>query len=92
MLFPLPESRFLGLDLLCELLSQLLFLLLELGVVQFLDLWLAKLACLHLCLPVVLIVKLFRSGDQVKHVCPDEERAKFLEVAMAFILHCVKMR
>lgn len=57
-LLPLPEPRLLRLDLLGELLPQLLLLLLEFGVVQLLDLGLAEFARLHLCLPVVLVMKL----------------------------------
>jgi len=58
MLFPLPEPRLFGLDLFGELLPQLLFFLLELGVVQLLDLGFPEFASLHLRLPVVFVMEL----------------------------------
>ena len=72
MLLPLPEARFLRLDLLGELLAEGLFFLLELGVVQLLDLGLAELASLHLLLAIVLVVELLGSRDQVQHVRANE--------------------
>ena len=59
MLLPLSEPGFFGLDLLGKALPQLFFLFLELGVVEPLDLWLTKLAGLHLLLAVALIVLIF---------------------------------
>lgn len=84
-LFPLSEPRFLGLDLLGEPLPELLFLLLELGVVELLHLGLAKLAGLHLLLAVVLIVQLLRRGDEVEHVGANKKRTKLFEVAMVLV-------
>ena len=72
-LFPLPEPRFLRLDLLGELLPQLLLLLLELGVVGLLDLRVSEFARLHLCLPVVLVVQFLGSGDEIQDMCADKE-------------------
>ena len=86
-LFPLPESSFLGLDLFRKLLPQLLFLLLELGVVELLGLGFAELAGLHLCLPVVLVVEFLRRRDEVQHMCSDEQRAQLLEVTVVLVLN-----
>lgn len=72
MLLPLPKSRLLRLHLLREPLPQLLLLLLELGIVQLLHLGLTKLACFHLLLPVILIVRVLACRDQVQHVSPDQ--------------------
>lgn len=72
MLFPLPEARLLSLDLLGETLPELFFFLLELGVVQLLDLGLAELAGLHLLLAVVLVVEIFRGGNEVQHVSANQ--------------------
>ena len=85
-LFPLPESRFFRLDLLSETFTQLFFLFLELGVLELPGLLLARLAHLHLSVAVVLVVELFRRGDEVKHVRTDEERAEFAEVAVVLVL------
>lgn len=86
MLLPLSESRLLSLDLLGESLPELLLLLLELGVVQFLDLGLAELAGLHLLLAVVFVMRIFRRRDKVQHVCADEEGTKLFEVAVVLVL------
>jgi hypothetical protein len=86
MLLPLPKPGFFRLNLLREPLPQHLFLLLELGVVELLNLRLAKLARLHLLLAVSLVVAVLGRGDEVEHVSADEERAKLLEVAVLFIL------
>jgi hypothetical protein len=59
MLLPLPEPRFLKLDLLRESLTQQLLFFLELGIVELLDLCLSKLACLHLSLSVCFVVRFF---------------------------------
>jgi len=88
-LFPLSESGFLGLDLLCELLPQLFFLLLELGVVELFGLGLAEFAGLHLCLSVVLVVEVLRCRDEVKHVRSDEQRAQLFEVTVVLVLDWV---
>lgn len=85
-LLPLPETRLFSLDLLGEALPELLFLLLELGVVQLLDLGLAELPGLHLLLTVVLVVQILRRGDEVKHVGTNQQRAQLLEVAVVLIL------
>jgi len=86
MLLPLSESSFLRLDLLRELLPELLFLFLELGVVQLLDFGFAELPCLHLLLPIVLVVKLLACRDEVQHVCANQKGTKLLEVAVVLIL------
>ena len=88
MLFPLPEPGLLGLDLLREFLPECLLLLLEFGVVELLDLGLAKLASLHLLLPVVLVVELLRGRDEVEHVSADQERAQLPEVTVVLVLDC----
>ena len=74
-LLPLPEARLLGLDLLREPFPERLLLLLELRVVKFFNLRLAKLACLHLLLTVILIMQLLGRRDEVEHMCADEKRA-----------------
>jgi len=86
MLFPLPESGFLGLDLLSEALAQSLFLLLELGVINTLGLAVTGLASLHLGLTIVLVVSFFGGRDEVKHVSTNEKGTEFAEVAVGFIL------
>lgn len=86
-LFPLPEPRFLRLDLLGELLPQLLLLLLELRIIRLLDLGLSEFARLHLCLPVVFVVQLLGRRDEIEHVCADKERAEFLEIAVALVFN-----
>ena len=86
MLLPLPEPGLLRLDLLGELLPECLFFLLELGVVEFLDLGLAKLASFHLLLPVVLVVELLSGGNEIKHVRADQQRSQLLEIAVVLIL------
>lgn len=90
MLLPLPEASLLRLDLLREPLAQLLFLLLELGVVELLDLGLAKLPRLHLLLTVVLIVGLFRRRDKVQHVRANQKRAELLKVTVVLVLNCAE--
>lgn len=86
-LFPLPESGLLRLDLLCEPLAQALLFLLELRVVQLLDLGLAELASLHLLLAVVLVVQLLGSVDKIKHVGADQEGTELLEVTVILIFN-----
>lgn len=88
MLLPLPEAGFLGLDLLCEALPELLFLLLELRVLELAGLGLARLARLHLSLAVVLIVRFFRSRDEIQHVRADEQRTQLAEVTVVLVLDC----
>jgi hypothetical protein len=88
MLLPLPEPSFLHLDLFGETLSERLFLLLELGVVELLHLGFAKLAGLHLGLAVGFVVLFLGGVDEVEHVGPDEERAELLEVAVVLVLDC----
>lgn len=88
MLFPLPEPRLLGLDLLGEPPAKLFLFFLELGVVELLDLALTILASFHLLLAVVLIVTLLGSGNEVEHECANEQRAQLAEVAVVLVLHC----
>lgn len=87
MLFPLPETSLLGLDLLGEALAERLFFLLELRVVRLLDASLARLASLHLFQAVVLIVLFLGSVDEVEHVGADEQGAELAEIAMGFVLN-----
>lgn len=47
----------------------------------------AHLPRLHLRLTVVLVVKLLRRSDQVKHVSADEKRTQLLKVAVLLILN-----
>ena len=89
MLLPLPEARLFRFDLLSEALAKGLFLFLELGVIELLDLGFAKLAGLHLLLTVVLVVKLLSCGDEVEHVRADEQRTQLAEVAVVLVLNCV---
>ena len=86
MLLPLPEARLLRLDLLREPLPERLLLLLELGVVELLDLGLAKLASLHLLLPIELIVSILGRSDEIEHVGSNEQRTELAEVGMLLIL------
>lgn len=85
-LFPLSESLLLDLDLFGKALSEVLFLFLELGVVQLSRSGFSKFPGLHLECPVGLVMGFFCSMDEVEHVSSDEDRAQFLEVAMIFIL------
>lgn len=85
LLLPLPETLLFHLDLLREPLPELLFLLLELGVIQLPRPRLAELACLHLLCAVYLVVRLLGRVDEVEHVCADEDGAKFLEVAVVLV-------
>lgn len=87
-LFPLAEPRLLRLDLLGEPLPERLLLLLELRVLKLARLLLAELACLHLRLPVVLVVEILRRGDEVEHVRADEQRPQLPEVAVVLVLNC----
>lgn len=86
MLLPLTEACLLSLNLLGEALAELLLFLLELGVLELARLLLAKLACLHLGLTVVLIVQFLRHRNQVKHVRADQQRAQLPEVAVVLVL------
>lgn len=86
MLFPLSEPSLLCLDLFGEALPELLFLLLELGVLELARLLLAWLASLHLCLAVVLVMELLGRRDEVKHVGANEERTQLAEVAVVLVL------
>jgi hypothetical protein len=88
MLFPLSETSFLGLDLLCEALPEGLFLLLELRVVGLLDASLAKLASLHLLQAIVLVMRVLSGADEVQHVGANQERSQFTEIAVVLVLNC----
>lgn len=88
MLFPLPETSLLGLDLLGEALAECLFFLLELRVVWLLDAGLARLASLHLFQAVVLIVLFLGSVDEVEHVGADEQGTELAEITVGFVLNC----
>lgn len=72
-LFPLPEARFLRLDLLCEPLAESLLLLLELGVLELARFLLSKLPHLHLGLAIVLVMQLLGGGDEIEHVSADQQ-------------------
>ena len=85
-LLPIAESGLLRLDLLRESFSELLFLLLELGVILLLDFGLSEFARLHLLLTVVFVVRLLRCRDQVQHVGSDEEGTKLSEVTVVLVL------
>ena len=87
MLFPVPKPGLFLLDLLRESLPQLLLLLLELRVVEFLHLSFAKLARFHLLLAVVLVMQLFRGRDEVKHMSADQKGAELLEVTVVLVLN-----
>ena len=87
MLLPLPEPGLFGLDLLSEALAQRLLLLFEFRVLELAGLLLAKLAYLHLSLPVVLVMHFLRRRDKVEHVRADEEGAKLAEVAVLLVLN-----
>lgn len=87
MLFPLPETSFLGLDLLGEALAERLFFLLELRVVRLLDASLARLAGFHLLQTVVLVVLFLGSMDKVEHVGADEQGTELAEIAVGFVLN-----
>ena len=87
MLLPLPEPGLFGLDLLSEALAQRLLLLFEFRVLELAGLLLAKLAYLHLSLPVVLVMHFLRRRNEVEHVRADEEGAKLAEVAVLLVLN-----
>jgi hypothetical protein len=87
LLLPLSESLLFDLDLLGEALPEVLFLFLELGVVQLPGTGLAELPGLHLLGPVGFVVALLGGVDEIQHVCPDEDGAEFLEVAVFLVLH-----
>lgn len=87
LLLPLSEAALLNLDLLSEPLAQVLFLLLELGVVQFAGSGLAKLAGLHLLGTVGFVVGLLGSVDEIQHVGADQDRTELLEITVVLILN-----
>ena len=87
LLLPLAETLLLDLDLLGEALAQVLFLLLELGVVQLAWAGLAELAGLHLLGTVGLVVRLLGGVDEVEHVSADQDGTELLEVAVVLVLN-----
>ena len=87
LLLPLSEPLFLDLDLLGEALPENLLLLLELGVVQLSRSSLPKLPSLHLRRSIGLVVLLLGGVDEIQHMRADEDRTKFLEVAVGFIFN-----
>lgn len=87
LLLPLAETLLLDLDLLGETLAQVLFLLLELGVVQLAWAGLAELAGLHLLGTVGLVVRLLGGVDKVEHVGADQDGTELLEVAVVLVLN-----
>jgi hypothetical protein len=87
MLFPLPEARFLGLDLLGEALAERLFFLLELRIVRLLDASLARLAGFHMFQTVVIVVLFLGSMNEVEHVGADEQGTELAEIAVGFALN-----
>ena len=91
-LLPRPEVGLVRLDLLGEAAAQRLLLLFEFRVLELAGLLLAKLAYLHLSLPVVLVVHFLRRRDEVEHVRADEERAELAEVAVVLALDCFSAR
>jgi hypothetical protein len=86
LLLPLSESLFFDLDLLGKTLAEILFLLLELGVVQLAWSGFSELPGLHLLGTVCLVVRFLRGVDEVKHVSADEDGSELLEVAVVLIL------
>lgn len=86
LLLPLSESLFFNLDLLGETLAEVLFFLLELGVIQLAWSSFAEFPCLHLLGTVCLVMRLLSGVDEVEHVGTDEDRSELLEVAVVFIL------
>ncbi len=87
LLLPLSESGFLLLDLFGESLPEVLFLLLELGVVELPRAGLSELASFHLLGTVYLVVRLFGRVDEVKHVGADQDATELLEVTVIVILY-----
>lgn len=86
LLFPLPKPCLLLLDLLRKPLAQILFLLLELGIVELSGASLAKLAGLHLGCTVSFVVLLFSGVDEVEHVGANEDAPEFLEITVVLVL------
>jgi hypothetical protein len=86
MLFPLPEPRFLQLDLLRKPLPQQFLLFLELGVIQLLDLCFPEFTRLHLRLAVGFVVRFFGGGDEVEHVYAEEEGSEFAEITVVLVV------
>lgn len=73
LLLPLSESVLLDLDLLCESLSETLFLFLELGVIEFSWSGLTEFAGLHLLSTVSFVVGFLGCVDEIQHVCSDQD-------------------
>jgi hypothetical protein len=86
LLFPLSEPMLLNLNLLSESLSQRLFLLLELRVVELTRSCLTEFAGLHLLSAVGFIVGFFGGVDEIEHVGSDEDGTELLEVAVVLVL------
>lgn len=86
LLLPLSESLFFDLDLLGEALAKVLFLLLELGVVQLAWSSFSEFPGLHLLGTVRFVVRLLGSVDEVKHVGTDKDGSELLEVAVVLVL------
>jgi len=86
LLLPLSESVLLNLDLLREPLSEILFLFLELGVVELSGSGLAELARLHLLGTVGFVVCFFGGVDEVEHVGSDENGTELLKIAVVLVL------
>jgi hypothetical protein len=86
LLLPLSETVLLNLDLLGESLSERLFLLLELGVVELSGSGLTKFAGLHLLSSVGFVVRFFGGVDEIEHVSSDENGSELLEIAMVLVL------
>jgi hypothetical protein len=87
LLLPLSETALLDLDLLGEPLAQVLFLLLELGVVQLAGSCLAELAGLHLLGAVGFVVGLLGSVNKIQHVGADQDGTELLEIAVVLVLN-----
>lgn len=72
LLLPLSEPRFLELDLVGKAFAQVLFLFLELGVVELPRSGLTEFPGLHLLCAVRFVVLLLGCVDEIKHVGTDE--------------------
>lgn len=86
LLLPLSESLFFDFDLLGETLAEVLFLLLELRVVQLAWSSFSEFPGLHLLGTVRFVVRLLGGVDEVEHVSTDEDGSELLEVAVVLIL------
>lgn len=89
-LFPLPETCFLCLDLISKLLPEFILFLPKFGIFIFLDLGFTEFARLHLLLTIIFIVNVLSCRDEIQHEGTNQEGPKLLEVAVALIFNYIQ--